>query len=593
MDRVTVRNARLVGAGGREVALWGTNYYIAHGETYQRCAERGLDHKQEAARDFAHLRRMGVELIRLHLFEDDFTTPEGDLIANDHLEMLDYTLGLCAEHGMRFFLCPIAWWQGTRMLNARGGFRNLYSNPALIFHERAIAAQTRYVRQLLAHRNPHRAGLTYAEDPLIAAVEIRNEPEYVDLWKLNLARGGFPPSDVKPQMRIHQEEGDYLYARWVRWCEARGTRPDAANYRAFTRDVIAGYVSALSGAIRGSGYPGPVFYAYFGEWHIPDLAGLLATVPDYDGVTFNCYAKVTSESPALFVHNPILNVAEMDMSPLRQALKDKPKAVYECDSCCTSGVMFPAMALKMREAGAQMAAQWCYAPLFKAADGAISENGHYLNLVYTPADAVAFRIGREVFREQPLYAGLGELADDFLPGNNPYLWPKQRPPRLFLQDVIEVGHLTLLPRANTAVWRQDAIFFHSNTTTLALADARLPEHIVASGSSPYVRVMDDAFYEIRVDRQHGTGRLFAALAIVPIRDPRTTDAALKRRPAALVSATPREFDLQGLRLRNLQVVPCGGGAACAPIRPGEFRLPAGEYDLSFEPLGHAQAEGGR
>ncbi len=578
MDRIEVKNGRLVYADGQEVSLWGTGYYAAHYAIYARCRELGLDPRQETERDFEHLKRIGVDVCRIHLIDDDITTPEGDLIENDHLDLLDYTLHLCDRHGMRFFLCPISWWQGTRVLNKNGGFRNRFSDPGLLYHDDALTAQDRYLRQLLAHHNPYR-GLTWAEDPLIAAIEIRNEPEYVSLNKLNLARGGFPPTVQKDTFAIHQEEAVYLYEKWSRWCEERGKRPDSSNYRSFTRDMIAEYIRRLGGAIHDAGYPGPIFYPYFGEWHIPGLADLLATIEGYDGITFNCYTRVTSESPVLFSQNRILPLAEMDMSVLRGPLMDKPKAVYECDPCCLSGILFPAMALKMREVGAQMSGQWCYQPLFMAAEGPPFGSGNYLNLVYTPANAVAFRIAREVFREWPLYQSLGELADDLLPGNDPNLWPKQRPPRLLLQDVIQAGSLTMLPRNDLAVWRRAGEFFHSNTTTLTLEAGRRPDHIFASGSSPYVTISDDAVYEIRLGS--GRGELFLAPGIVPIRDSHTHDEQLKKRPVALLSERRRTIDLSGLGLRNLSVRDQAGGQDCVPDRSGAWHLKPGVYALAY------------
>lgn len=83
------------------------------------------------------------------------------------------------------------------------------------FYPPVVAQNQALARQLLTHRNP-RTGLTYAEDPAIAIVEVTNEDGLVRSWR----DGALDPiiAGGAPHLRPLRDE---LQARWTRWLRAR------------------------------------------------------------------------------------------------------------------------------------------------------------------------------------------------------------------------------------------------------------------------------------------------------------------------------------------------------------------------------------
>ena len=56
-----------------EVALFGVNYYVPFSIDYRVLADRGLDHEQAIGDDVTHFVRLGLDVIRLHCFDRDFS----------------------------------------------------------------------------------------------------------------------------------------------------------------------------------------------------------------------------------------------------------------------------------------------------------------------------------------------------------------------------------------------------------------------------------------------------------------------------------------------------------------------------------------
>jgi hypothetical protein len=83
------------------------------------------------------------------------------------------------------------------------------------FYEPVVAANQALARELLTHRNP-RTGLTYAEDPAVAVIEVSNEDGLVRTW----AERELDPiiAGVTPHVRPLRHD---LQARWNRWLQSR------------------------------------------------------------------------------------------------------------------------------------------------------------------------------------------------------------------------------------------------------------------------------------------------------------------------------------------------------------------------------------
>lgn len=323
---------------GREVALFGVNYYTPFALDYRALGQVGADRDLAIKRDVAQFVRLGLDVIRLHCFDREISDPGGNLVDNDHLRLLDLLLAECKRNGIYAVLTPIAWW-GTG--GPTDGFSDRYSMARMITDPEARAAQQRYLGQFLRHRNRY-TGLPYAEDPCIVALELINEP--------------IPPADT-PDTRITE------------------------------------YIDALVASVRGAGCGKPVFFNGWG--------GRLGAVgrSKADGCTFGWYPTGLVSGHEL-TGDYLPRVA--DFPDMRSPqLAGKAIGVYEFDAADTAKpVMYPAMARAFRAGGAQFAAQFQY-DVTPLATTNCNWQTHFLNLVYTPRKAISFMIAAEAFRSLP------------------------------------------------------------------------------------------------------------------------------------------------------------------------------------------------
>jgi len=138
---------------GREVALFGVNYYAPFTINFRDLKRLGLDHRRVIDVDVAHLQRMGLDLIRLHVFDREISDEEGNLLDNEHLALLDYLLYVCKRRGIYALLTPIAWWSSPEKTH---GFSDRYSMQEMTTDPTAWRAQARYLRQFAEHVNRER-----------------------------------------------------------------------------------------------------------------------------------------------------------------------------------------------------------------------------------------------------------------------------------------------------------------------------------------------------------------------------------------------------------------------------------------------------
>lgn len=97
---------------GAEVALWGVNYYPQSWYQFDNMKRLGVDMKKAIRDDLDDMRKMGVEVIRIHVFDREISDHAGNLIDNEHLDLLDYLISEASKRGIYFFFTPIAWWPG-------------------------------------------------------------------------------------------------------------------------------------------------------------------------------------------------------------------------------------------------------------------------------------------------------------------------------------------------------------------------------------------------------------------------------------------------------------------------------------------------
>ena len=320
-----------------EVALFGVNYYPPFSIDYDLIKARGLSHEQAIRDDVTHFERLGLSAIRLHCWDREMSDHEGNLIDNEHLQLLDYLINECQRRGIYAVMTPIAWWQTAH----GGGFSDIYPMAEMISGEKARAAQCNYLKQYMNHVNRY-TGKAYKDDPAIVAIELINEP--------------IPAPNT----------------------------PDS---------VVTEYVNTLCAAVRSTGSKKPIFFNCWG----PRVEAAAAST--LDGVTFGWYP--TGLAGGQMLTSNYLPAVQDYPSMRDPKLAKLAKIVYEFDAADVHKTyMYPSMARAFRRGGAQSATQFQYDPMC-IAEGNANWQTHFLNLCYAPGKALSFAIAAEVMRRTP------------------------------------------------------------------------------------------------------------------------------------------------------------------------------------------------
>ncbi len=339
-------------ADGREVAIFGVNYGLPSASAFRYARAAGADIARTIADDLLHLRRLGLDALRLSFWGDwEASTPEGDLVESDQLRALDELVAQAGRAGFHMLLSPIVTYDASwpdALGRPRSGLMSRFQKDRLGLDADAVAAQVRYLGQLMARRNP-RTGLTYAADPAILAVEPINEPTH-------------HPEDAAQSVR---------------------------------------YMEALAAAVRGAGSAKPVVFNVSQDLRIADALARSSL----EGATFAWYPTGLSARREVEGNGLLLVDDYAQMRDPR--LRSKARLVYEFDAADTMhAYMYPAMARAFRSGGAQFAAMFSYDALPIAA-GNLEFNDHFLNLCHTPAKALSMLIAGEAFRRLPRGAQFG------------------------------------------------------------------------------------------------------------------------------------------------------------------------------------------
>ena len=341
---------------GDEVALFGVNYYTPFWHNYPDLQEIGASHKQVIDQDVLHFARMNLDALRLHVFDREVSDQEGNLLANEHLDLLDYLIARAKERGIYTVLTPIAWWA---VPGDSPGFSTRWTMHQMTTDPASRKPQTTYLQQFVNHVNPY-TGLAYKDDPAVVCLELINEPQY--------------PADTSDQQ-------------------------------------VVDYINALADAVRETGCRKPIFYNGWGQ--------RLAAVERarVDGSSFGWYPSGLVAGHSLrrnFL--PVVNVYGgsdvWNPSMRAEVIAHKAKIIYEFDAADIPGsYMYPAMARSFRAGGAQIAAQFQYDPLPLARFNQGWQT-HFLNLVCAPQKAVSFVIAGAAFHRLPRLQDYGPYPDE-------------------------------------------------------------------------------------------------------------------------------------------------------------------------------------
>ena len=226
LPRISVQDGRFVTPDGQRIRFWGTN--VSGYEAYPADG----DEATAIARRFA---KAGINVVRLHHLDNPWGVGTGGSIwpadRKEHLELdaaqldkLHRFIAALRDEGIYSNLNL----KVSKQLVAEDGFDESVTSIANfqkrvdIYNRRMIDLQKDYARRILTTRNPY-TGLSPAEDPAVAFVEINNENSLLGYWTRDLGRGleKFPAPFVED-----------LRTQWNTWL-ARNYSDDAALARAW------------------------------------------------------------------------------------------------------------------------------------------------------------------------------------------------------------------------------------------------------------------------------------------------------------------------------------------------------------------------
>jgi hypothetical protein len=335
-----------------EVAMLGANYCLPSASDYRAAGAVGADRKKMIDDDMTHFARMGWDALRLSFWGDwECCDRDGNLIANDHLDLLDYLVYRAKERDLHMLFSPIvtysSTWPGADDPSAVG-FSRYYKREELGTNPKAIAAQVNYLKQILNHVNPY-TKLALKDEPYICFVELINEPAQ-------------HPQDFEGSVS---------------------------------------YINALNDAVRETGCRKITFFNFSQDFAMAQAIAASKA----DGVSFAMYPSGLVAGHQL--RGNFLRTVD-DYSPmLAPELANRPRVVYEYDMPdVMSGYHYPAMVRMFRSVGAQSAAMFSY-DMLATAPYNLGWQTHCLNMVYTPQKAASAIIAGQVMRRIPRMQPVG------------------------------------------------------------------------------------------------------------------------------------------------------------------------------------------
>ena len=76
----------------KEASFFGVNYTLPFAHAYRAMGYLGVDRKTAIDRDVYHMARLGLNAYRIHIWDVEISDAEGNLLENEHLELLDYLI---------------------------------------------------------------------------------------------------------------------------------------------------------------------------------------------------------------------------------------------------------------------------------------------------------------------------------------------------------------------------------------------------------------------------------------------------------------------------------------------------------------------
>jgi hypothetical protein len=383
-----------------EVALFGADYCLMSSSDYRMAGYISRNRKPIVDEDMAHFARMGWDALRICSWGDwENSDKAGNLLNNDHVDLLDYVIAKAHERGIYVLLTPIhgynANWPDQMGKTAQSpGFSNFFEKSEMGTNPKSIATQVNYIKQLLNHVNPY-TGVALKDEPAILFVEMINEPIH-------------HPEDLKGSIA---------------------------------------YINTLVKAVRDTGSTQITFHNVSQDFQIAEAI----RQSNVEGVSFGWYpsALVAGHTDK----GNFLQAVDSYPDMLRPELNGKPRIVYEFDTAdLNTGYMYPAMARTYRSVGAQFASMFAY-DMLQTAPYNLGWQTHFLNLVHTPKKAVSAVIAAEAMRRLPRMKANGRYPDNLRFGDFHVSYEDDLSELNAPDAYMNAGSTTTLPRDPDALTR--------------------------------------------------------------------------------------------------------------------------------------------
>ena len=479
-----VKDQTILDADGNEVRLWGVNYYMPFNHNYINVKEKGIDHCAAIDRDIRDFKRLGIQLVRMHLFDREITDFEGNLVNNEHLQLLDYLLEQLYRNEIYVMITAIAWWntvENQSVLNERYafwdmgqspafGFSNFYPKHALLWHQGALAAQERYLHNLFTHKN-HLTDKQMPEYDHIVAVEVINEPAYPTLADIERISNIKADSQKSP---LGMNEVMLLNA-YDQFLQEKKLAKSDDSIQAFTASCLNKYLERMFGLVDQYFAKRVVrTHIYYG-YKTSAIRDVLKRTKSIDCISLAFYGGEWNgrhTDPASIIPRHAVRVYkdyfDNNIHELGKALICYEWAI----NCTTTAFDMAVMAQVMNCLGVQMSAYFTYTP-YDVAEYNPGWLMQYFNLYHTPKRAAAFCAGGEIFRRSPRHHEL--------PGGD---------------DVWELDNYVIDAKKDSVVYQNEELYIHAGSASMPVIGS--PKRIIGSGSSPYAEHEGNGLYSLEI-----------------------------------------------------------------------------------------------
>ena len=345
-----------------EASFFGVNYTLPFAHAYRALGYLGLDRKAAIDKDVYHLSRLGLNAYRIHLWDVELTDGQGNLLENEHIDLMDYLIAKLKERNIHLVItAQTNFGNGYPERNIQtGGFSYNYDKCDMHSNPEAIAAQETYLRDLVKHTNPY-TGLAYKDDPSIVGFEINNEP-----------------------------------------CHSG------------TKEEVKAYINRMLKSMSKAGNRKPVFYNVSHNGYVAE-AYYETTV---QGTTYQWYPiGLVSGQTQQGNFLPYVDRYDIPFAGKVKEFNKKARMIYEFDPAdIMYSYMYPAMVRTFRTAGFQWITQFAYDPIDLAFANTEYQT-HFLNLAYTPNKAISMKIAAEAARSLKRGESYGSYPQDTIFGN--------------------------------------------------------------------------------------------------------------------------------------------------------------------------------